>query len=341
MRILFIATPDVAINKGGLYTQITNSKKYLEKLGVEVDLYDIWQPLKEDYDLIHIFRADISLYDTVKRLKQKGMKIVVSPVFASTHNLLTLRAINLLNEFLKNFKVFTLHLFVKEIMELANIILPNTDEEVKALSYGFGIPKTKFEKIPNGVDEKFYFADPNEFKAKYGMENFILYTGWIGSARKNTLNLVRALEGINKKVVFIGKIIDEGNYTQKCLSLIKKNPNIEILQPLPHDSSLLSSAYAACDTFILPSKFETPGLSALEAALAGAKIVITKRGGTREYFGDMAEYVNPGSVKSIRDGIIRSSSKKEDKRLREYIRENFLWEKVVEKLYKTYLERLL
>lgn len=341
MRILFIATPDVVIDKGGLYTQVTNSKKYLEKLGVEVDLYDIWQPLKEDYDLIHIFRADISLYDTVKRLKQKGMKIVVSPVFASTHNLLTLRAINLLNEFLKNFKVFTLHLFVKEIMELANIILPNTDEEVKALSYGFGIPKTKFEKIPNGVNEKFYFADPNEFKAKYGMENFILYTGWIGSARKNTLNLVRALEGINKKVVFIGKIIDEGNYTQKCLSLIKKNPNIEILQPLPHDSSLLSSAYAACDTFILPSKFETPGLSALEAALAGAKIVITKRGGTREYFGDMAEYVNPGSVKSIRDGIIRSISKKEDKRLREYIRENFLWERVVEKLYKTYLERLL
>ncbi|PIP11644.1 MAG: hypothetical protein COX49_09955, partial [bacterium (Candidatus Stahlbacteria) CG23_combo_of_CG06-09_8_20_14_all_40_9] len=63
MRILFIATPDVAINKGGLYTQITNSKKYLEKLGVEVDLYDIWHPLKEGYDLVHIFRADISLCD--------------------------------------------------------------------------------------------------------------------------------------------------------------------------------------------------------------------------------------------------------------------------------------
>jgi len=331
----------VAIDKGGLYTQIINSKKYLEKLGVDVDLYDIWHSLKENYDLVHIFRADVSLCDTVRRLRQKGMKIAVSPVFASTHNLLTLKVINLLNGVLKNFKVFALHIFVKEIMELSDIILPNTDEEVKALSYGFGVPKTKFIKIPNGVDEKFYFADPNEFKAKYGMENFILYVGWIGSARKNTLNLMRALEGINKKVVFIGKIIDEKNYTQKCLSLIKKNPNIEILQPLPHDSSLLSSAYAACDTFILPSKFETPGLSALEAALAGAKIVITKRGGTREYFGDMAEYVTPESVRSIREAIRRSILKKKDKRLREHIRENFLWEKIVEKLYKTYLERLL
>ncbi len=337
MRILFITTPDVAIDKGGLYTQIINSKKYLEKLGVEIDLFDMWYPLKYNYDLVHIFRADVSLYDTVKRLKKRGMKIVLSPIFASTHSIPMLKMINLSNELLGRTKVFSLHSFVKKVMEGADTILPNTDEEIKALSLGFGIPRVKFRKIPNGVDESFCFANPDEFKDKYAIENFILYTGWIGSARKNTLNLVRALAKIDKEAIFIGRIIDEGDYTKRCLSLAKKNPKIKILEPLTHDSPLLASAYAACDTFVLPSLYETPGLSALEAALAGAKVVITGRGGTREYFGNMAEYVNPCSVRSIREAIGRSISKKKDKRLREHIRKNFLWERVAQRLYETYL----
>lgn len=338
MRILYITTPDVAIDKGGLYTQIINSKKYLEKLGVEVDFFDVWSPLKKNYDLIHVFRADVSLYDTVKRLKDRGMGIVLSPVFASTHRLLTLKAINLSNELLKKFKISSLHLFVKEIMKLADVILPNTNEEIEALSSGFGIPQVKFKKIPNGVNELFYFADPTEFKNKYNIEDFVLYTGWIGSARKNILNLLKALEGIDKKVIFIGKIINEGDYTQRCLLRIKKNLNVEVISPLPYNSSLLASAYAACGTFVLPSLYETPGLSALEAALAGAKIVITERGGTKEYFSDMVEYINPGSVKSIRKAIQRSISKKKDVSLREHIRKNFLYERIAEKLYKTYQE---
>ena len=45
--------------------------------------------------------------------------------------------------------------------------------------------------------------------------------------------------------------------------------------------------------FALPSWFETPGLAALEAALAGCSVVITPFGSTREYFGDLVEYARP------------------------------------------------
>ena len=55
-----------------------------------------------------------------------------------------------------------------------------------------------------------------------------------------------------------------------------------------HDDPLLASAYAAARVFALPSWFETPGLAALEAALAGARWSITPFGCTREYFGDHA-----------------------------------------------------
>ena len=63
---------------------------------------------------------------------------------------------------------------------------------------------------------------------------------------------------------------------------------------LEHDDPLLASAYAAARVFALPSWFETPGLAALEAALAGCAVVITPFGSTREYFGELVEYARPG-----------------------------------------------
>ena len=44
---------------------------------------------------------------------------------------------------------------------------------------------------------------------------------------------------------------------------------------LDHHDPLLASAYAAARVFALPSWFETPGLAALEAALAGCSVAIT------------------------------------------------------------------
>jgi glycosyltransferase involved in cell wall biosynthesis len=55
----------------------------------------------------------------------------------------------------------------------------------------------------------------------------------------------------------------------------------------------LASAYTAAKVFVLPSLFETPGIAAMEAALSGCAIVITQNGGTKEYFKDMASYINP------------------------------------------------
>ena len=69
-----------------------------------------------------------------------------------------------------------------------------------------------------------------------------------------------------------------------------------------HDDPLLASAYAAARVFALPSWFETPGLAALEAALAGCAVVITPFGCTREYFGDRVEYARPDRPADDRRG---------------------------------------
>jgi glycosyltransferase involved in cell wall biosynthesis len=216
-------------------------------------------------------------------------------------------------------------------------VLPNTAAEGKLLSEGLGVTSGKIIVVPNGVDERFYTADPTPFVEKYGVRDFILNVGHTGHARKNVLALIRALAGIDHPAVIIGRFIS-GEYGDACRREAAKHRHILLIDGLDHSSEMLSSAYAACDTFVLPSLFETPGIAALEAALAGAKVVITPYGGTREYFGDLAGYVEPSSVASIRDGIRGALERKKGTELREHIRKNFLWQSVARKTAEAYRE---
>ena len=153
------------------------------------------------------------------------------------------------------------------------------------------------------------------------------------------LSFFKALAKINHPAIFIGRIIKSGE-TEKALEEASRNKNIKIIEALENDSSLLASAYAACDTFVLPSLYETPGIAALEAGLAGAKVVITRYGGTKDYFRNLADYVDPYSVDSIQKGIEKVLNKPEDDKLKEYIKQNFLWDKIAEESINVYQEVL-
>ncbi|MCS7258697.1 MAG: glycosyltransferase, partial [candidate division WOR-3 bacterium] len=125
-------------------------------------------------------------------------------------------------------------------------------------------------------------------------------------------------------------------YAKKCLKLIKNRPKTIVISDLDYANPILASAYAACDTFILPSYYETPGLSALEAGLAGAKVVITQFGGTKEYFKEYAHYINPYSVSSIRKTLEEALNKKKNSLLQNHIRQNYLWQKSAKVLIDIY-----
>src|SRR6185437_4157290 len=74
------------------------------------------------------------------------------------------------------------------------------------------------------------------------------------------------------------------------------------------DQSSLRQYYAACKVHALVSWMETAGMSSLEAAAMGANIVITDKGDTRDYFGDLAYYCSPDSVPSIREALLQAHS---------------------------------
>ena len=338
MRVCLATYQSVMLLRGGPRTQILQTKRCLEQLGVLVSLFESWQDFSRDsIDLVHIFGANVGTYHFAREIHKLGIPMAVTPIFFTRHSAPFIRTVIALNTAARSVAsaVWTDYSFTKDICAWAKAILPNTGKECELLVRGMNLPRDKFAVVPNGVEERFYHANANLFKQTYGLENFVLNVGHIGPHRKNVLKLIQALEMINVPSVIIGRM-EENEYGRKCLDEAKKNPRLKIIDALPNDSELLASAYAACDVFALTSLYETPGIAAIEAALAGAKIVVTKHGGTEEYFGKHAEYVDPSSVELIHHGIITALNKEKNDALRRHVRRNYLWSHVAEQTRRVY-----
>lgn len=330
MNVCLATYQSITLLKGGPRTQILQTRKHLEEGGIHTSLFSTWEDFVSDtVDLVHLFGAHIGTYHLAREFHKLKIPLVVTPIFFSRHRPLTVRAAVLADRGVRRLVRghWTDYGMLAEICSWADAVLPNTEREAALVEKGLGIPKRKIFVVPNGVEERFYGADPSAFRERFGRDQFVLNVGHIGPGRKNVLRLIRALAGINVPSVIIGRI-EETEYASECMEEGKKNPRLRLMDALPNDSPLLASAYAACDVFVLPSLFETPGIAALEAGLAGAKIVITRHGGTDEYFGRLADYVEPTSVELIRHGIVTALNRPRNGDLRELIRARFLWRDV-------------
>ncbi|MCD6102238.1 MAG: glycosyltransferase [Candidatus Cloacimonetes bacterium] len=329
--------------RGGPSYELIEIKKELNKLGVDAQHFNPWDVNLDvlNADLVHLFAANIATYSLAKNLKHYGIKFVINPIFFSRHSPTLLRIYqNFEKPFHKLFKrTYSDYSIPKQICEWSQMVLPNTKAEAQLISKGLGINSKKIKVIHNGVEARFANANPDIFEKKYGIKDFVLYVGHIGGQRKNVLSLIKALEKIDHPAVIIGDVANTKE-SEICLNEAKENKNLIIIEGLDHYEPMLASAYAACDTFVLPAKYETPGIAAMEAALAGAKIVITKYGGTKDYFEDMVEYVDPYSIDSIHQGIVKSLNRIKDDQLKNHIKDNFLWNKIAQRTVKMYVQIL-
>lgn len=336
MKIIFGSFQAITILEGGVKTQVLALKKELEKLGHKIILFDAWEKtLLQDIDFVHLFCAHVGTYHLAQSLSALSAKIILTPIIYSRRKPEFIRALLPFTRILKKIGSFHPYQIAQDLCAAAQIIAPNTQKECDLIHNGFRIPKTKIQLLPNGVDERFYRFDPGLFAHKYGLKDFILYVGHIGWQRKNVLKLLQICRNIDKPLVLIGKVMDNA-YARQCLDIIKSRKHTLLITDIAQNDPMLASAYAGCDTLILPSYYETPGLAALEAALAGAKIVITQNGGTGEYFKNYVQYCNPFSDKSIKQAIVKSLEQTKTNQLQEHIRNNYLWKHAAEKLVKIY-----
>ena len=305
-HILFNSWSGAFFNPGGGEVQLLNSERALINRGYQVSHYDQWQPQKE-FDIFHQFSMELGVHHPVRAYKAMGKKVFISTIYWTLPSP-------------SDFGYF----YAKDLMHLADGLLTNSNAESDRLSQAFDIPRHKFFKTRNSITQDFLtLGNPSLFREKYQIEgDFILSLANIDT-RKNTHSLVKACQELGLKLITIGHIRDQTYYD----SFKDQYSQHLHLGPI-HDPELIKSAYRACQVFALPSLCETPGISALEAASQGAKIVITQEGPTQEYFGtEHATFVNPFDFESIKFGIAHELDAKRGPELRNQIINEYTWDK--------------
>ena len=325
MKVLFQIRPGYEKGAAGDSVQMLKTMQYLAQRGVSVSVSTSAGENLKGYDIIHIFNVTRinEAYGFFKNAALQGKKIVVSPIFVDMGRYLgtvgaarqaAWRSANVLR---------------REVLTGASMLLPNSQLEAQWIQKILYVD-TPFRVVHNGVDSYMAEGDENKFISQYGLKDFLLCVGRL-SPIKNQLGLIRAVRDLHVPLILIGPVNDY-KYAKRCaeegMGLVKYIPC------MPHRE--LANAYRAAALHIQPSFFETVGLTGLEAAAAGTRVIASNRGAAREYFGDMVSYVDPYEGGSIRRNVEETLNRPASDELKRYVIDNFTWGNAAEKTLAAY-----
>lgn len=288
---------------------------------LQINLFDQWKPDFSDIQLMHYYSCMPSSVDFLDYSKNKrGIPIVLSPNFWPDP------------EGWANSGVSE---SIRTALWLANKVVVNSRIEEEALVRLCKIDSSYISVVHNAVEDCFFVpVSSSLFRKNYGVEgDYILNVANV-EPRKNQLAFIRALKAFPKlQLITIGGV-REGWYLKACRS--EGDDQFRLIDPLPPSSELIRSAMAGCEFFAMPSLVETPSIASLEAGAAGAKILTTELGSTKEYFTDQAVYVNPYDVSNMMKAIEMVLAMPKDQALVKRIHALYRWDTVVQKLVDTY-----
>jgi len=332
---VFLHAPAVAFQSpGGGENQLVQTARHLEALEIGVRMFSPWTDRLEDARLLHLFGMSREGLELARLARTRGVPVVLSPicwyepralVALETH--LARKAAGLAAWCLRRV-THRIPSWRRELLHLADFALPNSRAEADQLTRLFGVPPRRIHIVPNGVLPAFGTAAPEPFRERWGPDPFVLSVGRI-EPRKNTLGLVRAVRRLGLPLVVVGEPAPGyRGYAQECRRA--GEGLVTWLGWLDHHDPVLASAYAAARVFALPSWFETPGLAALEAALAGCAVAITPYGSTRDYFGGLAAYARPDRPEEVRHALKTCWEEGPDPRLAPWVATHYLWPNVAQ-----------
>jgi glycosyltransferase involved in cell wall biosynthesis len=202
------------------------------------------------------------------------------------------------------------------------MLLPNSASEYTRLFRAFGVEQ-RYRVIPNAIDPRVFSPPTPPGPREKGL---VLCVGRI-EGLKNQRTLIRALNGTEFKVMIIGSAsANHMGYYEACRAAAA--PNISFAGPMSQQE--LAALYSRAQVHVLPSWFETTGLSTMEAAAMGCAIVITDKGDQREYFGDQAFYCDPAEPATILQAVRQAAAAPPDGKLQQKIHLEYTWERAAE-----------
>jgi glycosyltransferase involved in cell wall biosynthesis len=338
--VLFHAPSAVFQAPGGGENQLVQTGRHLEAEGVRIRPFSAWADRLEDARLLHLFGMSREGLELARVARARGVPVVLSPICWIEPAAIAALASDPARKIF-DWAKWTLKTALprwpswrRELLDLADAVLPNSHAEARQLVRYFGSRPERIHVVPNGVLPRFAGASAELFRSAHGRDDFVLFVGRI-EPRKNVLGLIHALQTTGLPLMVVGDALPgHEDYAATCRR--RGGTGVRWLGAIDHDDPRLASAYAAARVFALPSWFETPGLAALEAALAGTAVVITPIGCTREYFGDRVEYARPDRPAELRRAIERAWVNGADPRLAADVEVHYLWSNVAKRTAEVY-----
>ena len=338
-----IARSTLLTAKGGDTIQILQTAKSLTDTGVAVDIKLTDEIINyNQYDLLHFFNITRPA-DILCHLKRTEKPFVVSPILIDyseydKHHRKGISGILFRwssADAIEYFKTVarwlrdtdTLMSFsyllkgqrrsVKKILNETSMLLPNSKLEYERISDQYKYFGNCLI-VPNGIDPALFQFDETIKKD----DCLIICVARIEGI-KNQINLIKALNKTKFNLLIIGAAApNQLRYYKKCKKIAADN--ISFIENLPQLE--LIKYYKKAKVHVLPSWFETTGLSSLEAASMGCSVVISTKGDAKEYFQEYAFYCDPSSPESIYAAIEKASMQECNETLRKKIFANYTWQ---------------
>ncbi|MBX4261723.1 glycosyltransferase [Clostridium estertheticum] len=328
MKVLLCVRQDYYRNFAVDSMKVIKTAEYLRKLGVTVDINDGGIYDYSSYDIVHLFNIDTAgeTYRYYKIAQFYKKSLVISPMHWD------MKKYHMINDEIESMKLYEkCSIYKEEILKRSKAIICNSELEKELIKSEFHVSVYK-EVIYNGVEVENDDIPLYNFKERYNLNNYVLCVGRI-SQSKNQLALCRICAELGKQLVLIGNVNDN-EYLKECTNF----KNVVYLGFM--DNYNVYNAYRFAKVHVNPSFVGMPGLSSLEAAASGCNVVSTKEGCAKEYFKEMAFYCDPYDNNSILSAVKSGFEKRKDNILKNYVNQNFNYDKLTNDLYKIYLEIL-
>ena len=352
MRIALISRRTLMSQPGGDTVHVQQTAKYLLKAGHDTRIISAGTRINaKDYDLLHFFNlgrpADFLPYLSC------GLPYVISSIYVDysveipflkgwrkalakmvgSHGMEYLKTLGrgLLGR--DNFPHWR-YCFggqkaaVKVLLQKAAFLVTATEAEAEIIKRAFGtLPEVKV--IPLGLEHCSTHLPKGALPPRQGVLCVARF-----EPLKNQLNLIKAANQLKTELTLVGSASAAHQwYYEACRQMA--GAQVHFAGKVPPQQ--LPQYYARHAVHVLPSRYETTGLSSLEALAQGCNIVVSDTPIQREIFGNQAIFCDPQNADSIREALQRAlAASAPGESSRNWALQHFSWERAAGNLIALY-----
>ncbi|MGC4030692.1 MAG: glycosyltransferase [Tepidisphaeraceae bacterium] len=317
----------------GVRVQAELQRDALRSLGHEVVELNPWTHFNsaDKFDVVHYFSGGMPMFRIQFGWPNFTRMLAWAPILDTNEPLWRYRLATKLGTSFP--KIYTIPGEMKRQADACKLVICRSKNEQTRVVKGMGVPEWKTRVVLNGINPP-PPGDPALARELLGFDGpFVLHVSAYWQARKNVVRLIEAVGPTGIPLVIAGNS-EKSAVLDRIIELEQKYKNVKRLGFLTAEQ--LNALNAACRVFAMPSENEGTGLAALEAAAQGAAVVITDRGGTRDYFQNFAHFVNPDDTQSIRTAIETAFSRPADPAFRTHVLTELTWEQSARSLIAAY-----